>query len=343
MNVVASTLAPLPFALAIALTSSPASAQDPHAHHRSQRTENAQEHDGHAGHRTGSSMRHESQPANTTPASGSVDHAGMDHSGMDHSGMGHSGMGQAPKPHALSPQQPRTPIPAVSDADRRAAFPPLHAHASHGDSVHSYWSLDRLEAWDADEEGTGTAWEALAWVGGDIDRLWLRSEGERSDAGTESADLELLYGRAVSPWWDVVAGVRHDFGGEGPSQTFAAFGVQGLAPYMFEVSATGYLGESGQTAASLEAEYDTLISSRLILQWSAEAELYGKDDPARGIGSGLSSLEAGARLRYEITRRFAPYVGVSWERSYGNTADLKRAHGEDIEDTRLVAGVRIWF
>ncbi|AWV07293.1 copper resistance protein B [Marilutibacter maris] len=325
MNTIVSTFAPLPVALAIALAPAPASAQDRHAQHRPQA---AQDNDGHAGHGARASMPHEPEPSTATSANDAGDHSGMDHTGME---------------HVRSPQQPSTPIPTVSDADRRAAFPELHAHATHGDSIHSYWSLDRLEAWDADEEGTGTAWEALAWVGGDIDRLWLRSEGERTDAGTESADLEVLYGHSVSRWWDVVAGIRHDFGGEGPSQTFAAFGVQGLAPYKFEVSATGYVGESGQTAASLEAEYDTLISNRLILQWSAEAELYGKDDPARGIGSGLSSLEAGARLRYEISRRFAPYVGVSWERSYGGTADLKRAHGEDIEDTRLVAGVRVWF
>ncbi|MCF7220409.1 copper resistance protein B [Marilutibacter chinensis] len=323
------------FAIALALSPSTASAQDPHAHRHDAATDVDHDTQTHADH---GSTSHDPSRDGQDAGTGKPDHSGMDHSGMSHSQVGDAA-DQRP-----ATQRPRTPIPAVTDADRAAAFPELHAHASHGDSIHSYWSLDRLEAWDADEDGTGSAWEALAWVGGDIKRLWLRSEGERtSAAGTEAADLEVLYGRSVSPWWDVVAGVRHDFGGEGPSQSFAAFGVQGLAPYKFEVSATGYIGESGQTAAQFEIEYDTLISNRLILQWSAEAELYGKDDPARGIGSGLSSFEAGARLRYEIGRRFAPYVGVSWEKAYGGSADLRRAHGEGIEDTRLVAGVRLWF
>jgi len=237
---------------------------------------------------------------------------------------------------------PRDPIPPVTPADRAAAFPDVAGHTVHDNAVHSYWLLDRLEAWDADEDGTGIGWEALAWVGTDLNRLWLRSEGEHVDDALESGDIEVLYGRAIAPWWDLVAGVRHDFG-EGPSQTFAAIGVMGLAPYKFEVEATGYVGQSGQTAARLEAEYETLFTNRLILQWLAEAEFHGKDDPRRGIGSGLGTVELGARLRYEIRREFAPYIGVVWERAYGNTADLRRAEFEDIEDTRVVAGVRIWF
>ena len=152
----------------------------------------------------------------------------------------------------------------------------------------------------------------------------------------------MLYGRSVTPWWDVVAGVRQDVG-EGPDRTWAAFGVQGLAPYKFEVEATAYVGSNGRTAATLEAEYDTLLTNRLILQWQGEANLYGKPDPARGLGSGLSTVEAGARLRYEITRRFAPYVGVEVERAFGGTADARRADGFDATDTRVVAGIRFWF
>ncbi|MGH8083844.1 MAG: copper resistance protein B [Lysobacter sp.] len=243
-------------------------------------------------------------------------------------------------PHASMP--PREPIPPVTPADRAAAFPGVGGHAVHDTAVHSYWLLDRLEAWDADEEGTGVGWEALAWIGTDLDRVWLRSEGEHVDGSTESGDIEVLYGRAIAPWWDLVAGVRHDFG-EGPSQTFAAFGVMGLAPYKFEVDATAYLGESGQTGIGLEAEYETLFTNRLIGQWLAEAEAWGQDDPERGIGSGLSTLEAGFRLRYEFHRQFAPYIGVVWERAYGGTADYRREQFHDIEDTRVVAGVRIWF
>src|SRR5690606_1585096 len=149
-------------------------------------------------------------------------------------------------------------------------------------------------------------------------------------------------GRAIARWWDVVAGVRHDFG-EGPSQTFAAVGVMGLAPYMFELDATAYLGESGQTGFGLEAEYETLFTNRLIGQWLVEAKAWREDDPMRGIGSGLSTLEVGFRLRYEFHRQLAPYIGVTWERAYGGTADYRREQFRNIEDSRVVAGVRIWF
>jgi copper resistance protein B len=180
------------------------------------------------------------------------------------------------------------------------------------------------------------------WVGTDLDRVWLRSEGEQVDGRAAPADIEVLYGRSVSTWWDVVAGIRHDFG-EGPSQTYAAIGVQGLAPYKYEVEATVYIAQSGQTAARLELEYDTLLTNRLILQWQAELEFHGKTDELRGIGAGLGSFEAGLRLRYEVTRKFAPYIGVAWEHAFGRTADFRRAEGEGVNEARVVAGVRIWF
>lgn len=268
----------------------------------------------------------------------------VDHSTMDHSIMGHDMQAD----HSATPDldlpafaPPLEPIPTITAADRLAAFPDVAGHSVHDDAIHSYWLVDQLEVWDANQ-GTGTGWEAMAWVGTDLDRVWLRSEGEHVDGRVEAADIEVLYGRAIAPWWDLVGGVRHDFG-EGPSQTFAAIGVQGLAPYKFEVEATAYVGQSGQTAASLETGYETLFTNRLILQWMAEAELYGKNDQRRGIGSGLSTVEAGLRLRYEFTRQFAPYIGVVHERAYGNTADFRRVAGDDIDDTRLVAGLRIWF
>jgi copper resistance protein B len=263
--------------------------------------------------------------AHASPVAAPIDHANMDHS-----------------EHA-SPDEPREPIPLVTDADRAAAFPVLHAHdMSHGSAINSFVLFNRLEAWDADP-GTGQAWEAQAWVGGDIKRVWFRSEGERQRGSTESSNLEMFYGRSVSPWWDVVAGVRHDFN-PGTSQTWAAIGVQGMAPYKFEVSATAYLGESGQTLANMEFEYEILLTNRLILQPMVELDIYGKDDPSRHIGSGLSKVEAGLRLRYEFTnRRFAPYLGITHERIFGNTADFHRAEGEGTRDTRLVAGIRFWF
>jgi copper resistance protein B len=260
----------------------------------------------------------------------------------------------APPPTTQSPAQshdhaamthdataPIEPIPPVSDADRAAAFPPLAHGMHHAPEWNSFVLIDRLEAVDLDH-GRGEAWEAQAWFGNDLDRLWLRSEGERERGRTESADLEVLYGRSVSAWWDVVAGLKHDFK-PGESRDWLAFGVQGMAPYKFEVSATAYVGEGGATAARLEAEYEALLTNRLILQPRAEMELSGEDDPERGIGSGLSTLEAGLRLRYEFTRRFAPYVGVAWERAYGGTADHRRDDGEPVVDTPLVAGLRLWF
>ncbi|WP_137973121.1 copper resistance protein B [Pseudomonas sp. F(2018)] len=259
---------------------------------------------------------------------------GMDHSTMDHSQMNH---GSAEAPRTTS----RTPIPVLTDADRQAAFPPLPGHKVHDSAINSFILLDQLEYQDADE-GSTLAWDASGWVGGDINRVWFRSEGERTNGVTEDAELQLLYGRSIGPWWDVVAGVRQDFKPESP-QTWAAFGVQGMALYAFEAEATAFVGENGQTAARLEGDYDILLTNRLILQPTAEVNFYGKNDPERGVGSGLANTELGLRLRYEIVRQFAPYIGVSWSRSYGNTADLVRDEGEDVDEARFVAGIRMWF
>ncbi|HUH91093.1 MAG TPA: copper resistance protein B [Lysobacter sp.] len=282
-------------------------------------------------------MGHGAHHAAPAPPAKASDHSGMDHGAMDHSTMDHASMGHGTPPRT----EPITPIPVVTEADRAAAFPVLKLPMAHAPEINRYVAFNRLEAWDA-KPGSGQLWEGQAWVGSDLNRLWLRTEGERTGGKTESAQLEAFYGRSVSTWWDVLAGVRHDFN-PGGSQTWAAFGVQGLAPYKFEVSATAYVGESGQTAANVEAEYELLLTNRLILQPLVELTAFGKDDPARGVGSGLSSVEAGVRLRYEIDRKFAPYIGMVHERAFGNTADFRRAEGEDTRDTRLVAGVRIWF
>lgn len=272
-----------------------------------------------------------------------IDHGAMDvdHGSMEHGSAEQAGSHGPETHHRTSPPQQRTPIPRVTDADRAAAVSPPSDHPVHDNGIYSYVLFNRLEGWDADP-GTALGWEGQAWIGTDLNRVWLRSEGERTAGHTESADLEVLYGRSVAPWWDLVAGVRHDFQ-PGGSQNFAAIGVVGLAPYKFEVEATAYLGESGQTAARLEVEYETLLTNRLILQPLVELNFYGKSDERRGIGSGLSTAEAGLRLRYEFTRQFAPYIGVVHERAFGRTADLRREGGEDVNDTRFVAGIRIWF
>lgn len=271
---------------------------------------------------------------------------GMDHSqmqGMDHSqmkGMDHSKMeGMQP---AKQPQtQSRTPIPPLTDADRAAVYNAPGGHEVHDSALNSFFIFEKLEWQDADD-GSALNWEAQGWIGGDVDRLWLRTEGERTNGKTEEAEVHALWGHAISPWWDLVGGVRQDFK-PGDPQTWAAFGIQGLALYNFEAKATAYLGEGGQTAARLEGDYDILLTNKLILQPTAEFNFYGKNDPQRGVGSGLSESEVGLRLRYEIRPQFAPYVGVTWNRAYGKTADYAREEGEDNSEARLVVGVRVWF
>lgn len=246
--------------------------------------------------------------------------------------------------HAATPAAdvPLTPVPVPTAADRAAAFPDLHPHAmEHAPSTNSYVLIDRLEGWRRDG-ASGQAWEASAWIGGDINRLWLRSEGERDHGRTADAQVEVLYGRGVSPWWDVVAGIRHD-SRPADSRSWAALGVQGLAPYKFEFAATAYAGEGGQIAATVEAEYDVLLTNRWILQPRVEARFSAREQIEYGEGRGLNSVEASLRLRYEITRRFAPYIGVSHGRLFGDTADLHVAAGERTRETHFVAGLRFWF
>jgi copper resistance protein B len=245
------------------------------------------------------------------------------------------------KPAAPASVQPRTPIPALTDADRLAAQAPPMPHAMDDEAIHSYTLFNKLEAWDTDA-GAALGWEAEGWIGRDITRLWWRSEGERSDGKSRAAELEALLGRSFAPRWDWVAGLRQELRPREP-RTFAGVGVRGLAPQWFEVSAMAYVGEGGRTAARLSTQYSLLFTNRLVLQPMLELNLQGKDDAARGVGSGLGTVEAGLRLRYEITRRFAPYLGVAWEGSFGDTARLRRAAGETAHDTRLVAGLRTWF
>lgn len=267
--------------------------------------------------------------------------AASDMQGMDHSQMGDLQSMDDGMMQPAAPTESRTPIPALTDADRAAVFTSHAGHQVHDSAINTYFLADKLEWQDADDAST-LAWDLSGWIGGDIDRLWLRSEGERSNGKTEDAEIQALWGHAISPWWDVVSGVRQDFK-PGAPQTWAAFGLQGMALYNFEAEATAFLGENGQSAVRLEGDYDILLTNRLILQPTAELNVYGKNDPQRGIGSGLANTEAGLRLRYEIRREFAPYIGVTWNRTYGNTADYARDEGEDRSEARLVLGVRLWF
>jgi copper resistance protein B len=201
--------------------------------------------------------------------------------------------------------------------------------------------VDQLE-WRRGDGTEGPAWEAMGWYGTDYDKLWFRTEGVRIGSVTEDARAELLWDRIFSRWWSVQAGVRHDFA-NGPSRNWLALGVQGLAPYFFQIEATAYIGDAGRTAARFRAEYELLFTQRLILQPELEVNAYGKDDPERQVGAGFSDLQLGLRLRYEIRREFAPYLGVAWYRSLGKTAELVSGAGNDPSVLQVLAGVRFWF
>ncbi|MGK2914523.1 MAG: copper resistance protein B [Porticoccaceae bacterium] len=162
------------------------------------------------------------------------------------------------------------------------------------------------------------------------------------DGRLQESRTELLWGHTVAAFWDAQLGVRHD-DGEGPNRTWLAFGLQGLAPYWFELDLAAYVGESGRGALRLDGEYELLITQKLILQPRVEANIYSRRDADRELGAGLSDVSAGLHLRYEIRREFAPYVGIERVRKFGNTADFARAGGGDASTTQLVAGLRFWF
>lgn len=232
-------------------------------------------------------------------------------------------------------------IPPVTDADRRAAFPDVQGHTVHDTSINYFVLFDQLE-WQTGGGSDAFSWDTKGWVGQDINRFWFGTEGDRADGRTEEAQVNLLYGRAIARWWDVTAGVRLDTLPDTP-RTALALGVQGLAPYWFEVEASAYIEPSGRTHVRVETEYDLLITNRLVLQPLVEFEVYGRPDRERLIGTGLSTGELGVRLRYEFRREFAPYIGIVWARKFFGTADLARAAGEDVAGTRLAVGVRTWF
>lgn len=237
--------------------------------------------------------------------------------------------------------EPRTPIPPVTRADLEAAFPDVARHPMRDDALHYFVLLDQLEGVDI-PSGAGLRWDSTAWVGGDLNRVWLRSEGDAADGGIGTAEAHLLYGRAVARWWDVVVGVRQELR-PWPARSWLAVGLQGLAPYWFEVEATVYLGPGGRTAARLKANYELLLTNRLVLQPLVELDLLGRHDLGRGLGAGFSTVETGLRLRYEIRRELAPYVGVVWHNAFGETARLAESAGEASGRGRLVAGLRFWF
>ena len=189
----------------------------------------------------------------------------------------------------------------------------------------------------------GYAWDAEAWYGGALDRLWLKTEGEGTfGSGPEQAEVQALWSRALDPWFNLQAGVRYDIRPT-PDRGYLVLGIEGLAPYRFEVDGAVFLSQKGDLSARFEAEYEQRITQRLILQPRIDLDFSLQDVPELGIGSGLSTAEAGLRLRYEIVPEFAPYVGVHYGRAFGDTAGFRRAAGHDVGGWSFLLGVRTWF
>ena len=244
--------------------------------------------------------------------------------------------GDAPKdardPHAYSAGTTLTEGPYVLEGNERLTLA----------DEHPFYALlgDRLEY---NEQANAGVFDLQAWYGTTFDRLVIKTEGDFSEGSIEENQTDILWGHAVSAYWDTQAGVRLDYNKEGENRQWLAFGLQGLAPYWFELDMTAYVGERGSTAFTLEAEYELLLTQKLIIQPRAEITLYGKNDKQNELGSGLSSSAIGFRVRYEFTRQFAPYIGVEWSNKFGNTADYATSSGQSSNNTAFVAGIKFWF
>lgn len=245
----------------------------------------------------------------------------------------HAGPTESERAH-VPPEPPTRPLPHMSE-ERMIELMQMEDNAAFGMVL-----LEKLE-WLEGQDEHSQAWDLQAFYGKDYNKLWIEFEGARAD-DEERGRVEALWDRVISSWWSLQTGIRQDFS-DGPSRTWLAVGLQGLAPYFFEIDTALYVGEQGRTALRVEAEYEMLITQRWILQPTVEMSAYGKDDLENGIGSGVSDLEVGLRLRYEIRREIAPYVGVQWERLFGGSADIARAAGDDVDEISFVAGVRAWF
>ena len=308
-------------------------------------------------------------PASSQQADCSAEHAEMGHCKMPkakppepasdpncppaHAKMGHCTPASGPAEGAaigtnLSPGDAPAPRPVAANyADRvwgATAMQPTRAalRREHGGGSFNQVMIDLAEIKIADGH-TGYKFEADAWFGGDINRLVVKADGEGEfGEAIDGVELKALYSRAIGPYFNLQGGVRQDLG-VGPDRTHAVIGVEGLAPYWFEVDGYFYLSTEGEVRASASAEYDQRITQRLILQPKVEFDLSAQNIPELGIGSGLTSAEIGLRLRYEIVREFAPYIGIVHEAKFGRTADFARAAGDGPSSTNLVVGVRAWF
>lgn len=318
--------------LALIALAPPAWAQD-HGTHQVQP-------DPHAGH----DMPATRQPAAEPDTTGGTDHSSMDHGTMDH-GSG-AGTPASPGPEMETPAPPQ-----AGSGPPRAADAIWGAEAmlasrrdlqqTHGDFTLFWFQADRAE-FQARDGADGYLWDLQGYYGGTTGRFWFKSEGEGA-FGERIEDLEIqaLYSRAIAPFFDLQAGIRQDLAG--PDTTYATVGIQGLAPYMFEIDAALFLSHRGDLTARLEAELDQRITQSILIQPRAELNLAAQDVPELGIGAGIDSFEIGVRLRYEIIREIAPYIGVEQTWRAGRSADFARAAGDDPSVTNFVVGIRLWF
>lgn len=242
---------------------------------------------------------------------------------------------------------PAPPVPTDYAADRVYSAANMAAARHHLYTMHGaqkfYQVMFNLAEYQVRKGRDGYRWDGEAWYGGDINRLWIKTEGEGDfGRGVGDAEVQALYSRAIGPYFNVQGGVRYDFK-PNPSRAYAVLGIEGLAPSFFDVEAFAYLSNKGDVLVEFEGSYDQRITQRLILQPRAELNFAAQDVRENGIGSGLSTGELGLRLRYDIRREFAPYVGVSYERSFGDTARFARAEGDRRASTNFVLGVRTWF
>lgn len=214
-----------------------------------------------------------------------------------------------------------------------------HMHDHGSDPIISKVMIDELELSDLNNSGS---LKSQAWVGTDISKLWLKIDGEKYQGATENLEAQALYSRAISTYWDFQTGIRSDIK-PSPSTNWGVIGVKGLAPYFFDIDAALFIGEGGTSAARISAEYDILFTQRLILTPDIEANFYGQNKRSTGTGAGLSDFNTGLRLRYELCREFAPYVGVHRSMKFGKAADFARIENQQPEETNWVLGVRAWF
>lgn len=265
----------------------------------------------------------------------------------DMAGMDMSGMANMAQPMDEEVGQEPAPTPPEDHAADKFFDPAIMADArgqlrkEHGGALTSKVMLN-LGEYQIRDGKNGYRWEGEAWFGGDVNRLVLKSEGEGVKSDVEAGEMQALYSRAISPYFDLQAGIRYDFK-PNPSRNYVTIGVEGIAPYWFETQSALFLSDHGELLGRLEGTYDLRLTQRWILQPRAEINLAAQNIPEIGIGSGISNVELGLRLRYEIRREFAPYIGLTYDSKLGDTADFARLRGEDASQTGVVIGVRAWY